>query len=294
MARQMLSILTFVVASSFGWALPMGFAAAPVLQKDSAALYLAWAKIKTPTAGPTEPLGTYAAGCLTGAVAVPVDAPGYAGMRLSRNRLFAHPQMVNYLKDLSERLRQGKMPLLLIGDVSPPRGGPMPTGHNSHQIGLDVDLWLRMSRARPTTSERESWSATGYVIQRKKLKKSWSSTQVKMIAAAADSSEVARIFVSPAIKRYFCNQFPSAPWQYRLRPWWGHEEHIHVRLLCPAGAATCVNQAPLSPADNGCGTDLDWWFSKEADDNWTKISTDHTPRVFPDIPDACSDMPTRP
>ena len=29
-----------------------------------------------------------------------------------------------------------------VGDMSQPRGGPMVTGHSSHQIGLDVDIWL--------------------------------------------------------------------------------------------------------------------------------------------------------
>ena len=212
-------------------------------------------------------------------------------MRLARNRMFAHPEMETYLRLLTDRLHLLKLPLLLVGDVSPPRGGPMASGHNSHQIGLDIDLWLRMSQRRPSVKERETWTAPTFVLQRKKLNAAWSATQTQLVVAAADSPTVARIFVSPAIKRYFCDHFPTAAWQFRLRPWWGHEEHLHVRLTCPVGATRCVNQAP--PTDNGCGADLDWWFSKEADDEWSKLISDKAPRVFPDIPVACDDLPNR-
>jgi penicillin-insensitive murein endopeptidase len=261
--------------------------------KDNDALFAKWAAIKNPTAGPATPVGTYQAGCLSGGVTVPADGAGYAIMRLARNHFYAHPNMNTYLQALSERLRSQNLPLLLVGDVSPPRGGPMKNGHNSHQTGLDADLWLMMSKSRPSTRERESWGAPSYVVKRKKLKKAWGATQAKLVSTAADSAEVARIFVSPPIKKYFCKTNPSAPWLYKLRAWWGHEEHIHVRLNCPAGASTCVPQAPVNPNDNGCGQELDWWFSKEADDEWTKMSTHPTPREFPELPAACEDVANR-
>ncbi len=40
----------------------------------------------TPSAGPAEPHGSYAGGCLAGAVALPETGPGWQAMRLSRNR----------------------------------------------------------------------------------------------------------------------------------------------------------------------------------------------------------------
>jgi hypothetical protein len=36
---------------------------------------------------------------------------------------------------------------LYIGDISQPRGGPMTSGHASHQIGLDADIWMLPPRS---------------------------------------------------------------------------------------------------------------------------------------------------
>src|SRR4051812_32716432 len=90
--------------------------------KDRKLLFAQWAKIKDPSPGPINPIGSYQAGCLTGAVPIPIDGAGYAGMRLNRHRLFGHSDMLTYIHDLSEHLRLEKMPLLLIGDVGAPRG----------------------------------------------------------------------------------------------------------------------------------------------------------------------------
>lgn len=288
--KIIISCLMLVSASCFAENQPSLPPVASGVTKDSKALFAEWAKIRQPSSGAPEPTGTYAAGCLAGAVVVPQDGPGFAGMRLSRRRLFAHPEMVTYIHDFSERLRAEKLPLLLVGDVSPPRGGPMNSGHNSHQIGLDADFWLRMSPKRPSKRERESWSAPSFVQKRKTLRKNWGTKQVKMISAAADFPSVNRVFVSPAIKRYFCDHFATADWLYKIRAWWGHEEHIHVRLSCPAGSVHCESQTALNPKDNGCGAELDWWFSKEADDEWQKIVSDRKPREFPDLPVACEEL----
>lgn len=170
----------------------------------------------------------------------------------------------------------------------------METGHNSHQTGLDVDLWLMMSATRPTPPERESWSATSYVQGRKVLKNNWSSVQTTLVSSAADFPQVNRIFVSPPIKRHLCQNSPTAPWLYKIRSWWGHEEHIHVRLHCSVTDPTCVAQPPLNSNDNGCGTDLEWWFSKEADEAWQKMIDHPTERVFPDLPAYCNNVVTTP
>jgi penicillin-insensitive murein endopeptidase len=262
----------------------------PQSGKDSKTEFAKWAAIKHIFPGPVQPIGGYDAGCLAGATTLDSDAPGYAIMRLSRNRNYSHPDMNAYLHGLGDKLQALKMPLLLIGDVSPPRGGPMLTGHASHQIGLDADLWLTMGATRPTRAQRESWGAPSFVIGRKVLKKTWSATQSTLVATAASFDAVNRIFVSPAIKKYFCTTQPSAEWLYKLRAWWGHEEHIHVRLNCPAGATTCTAQTPLNPADNGCGADLEWWFSKEADDDWSKMVNNPTPREFPALRGDCDKM----
>src|SRR6266403_1009168 len=52
-------------------------------------------------------------------------------------------------------------PGLLVGDMSQPRGGPMITGHASHQVGLDADIWLTpMPKRELSRNEREDMSAT--------------------------------------------------------------------------------------------------------------------------------------
>ncbi len=258
--------------------------------KDDKALFDQWAKITTPLLGTPAAIGFYSAGCIAGAQKLPGDGTGYAIMRPSRNRFYGHPKLLEYLTGLAAKTRQEKMPFMLIGDMGPPRGGPMLSGHASHQDGLDSDIWFMMLAKKPSARDREKLSALSYVSGRKKLKKTWGSTQVKMLTAAADNDEVNRIFVSPPIKKYFCQKFPKAAWLYRLRPWWGHEEHFHVRLQCPADSPLCKPQEALDPTNSGCGSDLDWWFSKEADDEWAKITSSTEPRAFPTLPPECDAM----
>ena len=45
-------------------------------------------------------------------------------------------------------------PGLLVGDISQPRGGPMLTGHASHQLGLDADIWLTPMPDRKANQRR--------------------------------------------------------------------------------------------------------------------------------------------
>ena len=253
-------------------------------------LFAKWAKIKAAAPGPSQAIGAYDAGCLAGADKLEPNGKGYALMRPVRKRYFGHPDLNLFLKTLGEILHGKKMPILLVGDASPPRGGPMLSGHASHQTGLDVDLWLKMSSQRPNSRQRASWGATSFVKDRKILRKNWSKTQTNLIAHAASIPSVNRIFVSPAIKKHLCATMSESEWLYKIRAWWGHEEHIHVRLNCPAENTACTSQAALNPNDNGCGAELDWWFSKEADEEWTKIQADRKPREFPQLPEACQSL----
>ena len=69
-------------------------------------------------------------------------APTWQVMRLSRNRNWGHPKLVAFLERLAEKAKKVGWNGLLVGDMSQPRGGPMLTGHASHQVGLDADIWL--------------------------------------------------------------------------------------------------------------------------------------------------------
>ena len=86
----------------------------------------------------------------------------------------------------------------------------------------------------------------------------------EVLKAAASDPAVARIFVHAAIKDQLCQTAGAdRGWLSKIRPWWGHNAHFHVRLSCPAGATGCIDQAPPPPGD-GCDATLAWWFSDEA------------------------------
>ena len=87
-------------------------------------------------------IGFYSQGCLAGAVALPINGPTWQVMRLSRNRNWGHPELIAFSSASPARRKKVGWPGLLVGDMSQPRGGPMLTGHASHQVGLDADIWL--------------------------------------------------------------------------------------------------------------------------------------------------------
>lgn len=266
-------------------------AAAHAAERDHRSLFDLWARITTPHRGPAAAIGNYSAGCLRGAEKLPLNGPGFQVMRPSRQRYFGHPALVRYIKALGERLQSissRKMPLLLVGDLGRPRGGPMISGHASHQSGLDVDIWYLMKPKRLTRKERESLSAVSMVSGGKL--RGWTERESTLVASAASFDEVERIFVDAAIKKHFCEKFPEAPWLYKLRPWWNHADHLHVRLRCPEGDASCQSQDPLDPKNPGCGEELAWWFTPEAEEEWKKKIAVRAAREFPSLPKECDEL----
>lgn len=209
-------------------------------------------------------IGSYARGCLAGGAMLPVNGTAWQAMRLSRNRNWGHPALVKYVERLATESKEvDGWPGLLVGDLSQPRGGPMLTGHRSHQIGLDADIWLKpMPNRRLTRKEREKISAIS-MLGKDRLsinKRAWKPGHVTLLKRAASSREVARIFVHPVIKKELCRAAGNdRRWLNKIRPWWGHHYHFHVRLSCPRGMRGCVNQKP-APGGDGCGKQLDDWF----------------------------------
>ncbi|KLK94735.1 peptidase [Microvirga vignae] len=212
-------------------------------------------------------IGSYARGCVAGAAAIPVDGETWQVMRLSRNRNWGHPQLIALLQRLSARVPSiNGWPGLLIGDISQPRGGPMITGHASHQIGLDADVWLTpMPDRRLSQLEREEMSATN-MVRSDWLDVDpavWTPQHTALIRAAASEKSVARIFVNPAIKRALCREAgQDRGWLSKVRPMFGHNYHFHIRIACPAGDANCSDQDP-PPRGDGCGEELARWFTPE-------------------------------
>ena len=162
--------------------------------------------------------------------------------------------------------KQDAWPGLLVGDLAQPMGGPMLTGHASHQIGLDADIWLTPMPANTMSpQERETRAAVSMLAENGVSvdAKIWTPDHAKLIKRAASYPEVARIFVHPAIKKALCGWAGTdkGAWLSKVRPWWGHNYHFHVRLSCPAGAQDCVAQ-PLTANGDGCGKEVDSWLKR--------------------------------
>jgi len=209
-------------------------------------------------------IGFYAKGCLAGGVALPVDGETWQVMRLSRNRNWGHPDLIAMLERLAAKApKVSNWHGILVGDLAQPRGGPMLTGHASHQLGLDADVWLTpMPDRRLSREEREKISAS-MMVRKDRLDidpENWTPGHMHVIKAAAEDPLVERVLVNAAIKKALCREAGSdRRWLDKVRPYWGHDYHMHIRIQCPAGSADCEKQAPV-PGGDGCGKELDEWF----------------------------------
>src|SRR5262249_9025164 len=240
----------------------------PPLQNPDAPLTPAkelFARKSTPFPGPPRSIGGYFDGCLAGAVPLPITGPAWQVMRLLRNPNWGNPQLRRFIERFAENSRTVGWNGLLVGDMSQPRGGPMRSEHRSHQIGLDVDIWFTpMPDHVQSREEREFGEAADVVApdQRDVDPEVWTPAHAKLIRAAARDPAVIRILVNAAIKKALCREAGAdRAWLFKVRPWYGHAEHFHVQLACPAGSAECKPAAPPRAGD-GCGDDLDSWFKE--------------------------------
>jgi len=218
-----------------------------------------------PAAMQTRVVGFYAKGCIAGAEALPIDGKTWQVMRLSRNRNWAHPDMVALLERLAAKAhKEAGWPGILIGDMSQPRGGPMFTGHASHQVGLDADIWLTpMPNRQLSRNEREEMSAV-MMVRSDRLDIDpgvWTPNHLTVIRAAAQEPSVQRIFVNAAIKKALCREAKGdRSWLSKVRPMYGHDYHFHIRIKCPAGSGECEGQSPPSESEGCSAGDLAYWF----------------------------------
>jgi penicillin-insensitive murein DD-endopeptidase len=220
-----------------------------------------------PAPMPARAIGFYAKGCLAGGVALSIDGPAWQVMRLSRNRNWGHPDLIALVERLAVDAKEHDgWPGLLVGDIAQPRGGPMRSDHASHQVGLDADIWLTpMPDRRLSEREREDLQATSMLApDRTSIDTNvWSAAQVRLLKRAAAYADVERIFVNPAIKKALCDAVPKDAdhaWLHKVRAYWGHESHFHMRIGCPKDSADCVSQ-PALPNDDGCGQELSSWLA---------------------------------
>lgn len=274
------------------------FAEAPRAQEERTAKQ-AFGAVKLPNAASPEPLGFYAKGCMSGAVALPTDGPTWQAMRLSRNRRWGNPAMIDLLEQFSrDAANLGWGSGILVGDISQPRGGPMLTGHASHQIGLDADVWFTPKPSQPMTAQqREDMPFTSMLDKSKFLtvdSRKWTGTHARLVMQAASYPQVQRIFVNPAIKKKLCQTWTGdRSLLGKVRPVYGHDEHFHIRMNCPPGAAGCERQAATPSTDDCDSKALAWWFTKEpwapakpADPNKKPVKPRQV--MVSDLPKACS------
>jgi penicillin-insensitive murein endopeptidase len=220
---------------------------------------------------------------------LPTEGAVWQAMRLSRNRNWGHPELIGFLAQFAGKVPAATgWPGLLVGDLAQPRGGPMKSGHASHQIGLDADIWLTPMPARVLSrQEREDMEPVNLVAADwNDIDPSrWTKAHLAVVRLAAMEPKVERIFVNPAIKKALCREAGAdRAWLNRVRPAYGHNYHMHIRLACPAGEADCARQAPQPPGD-GCGKDLDWWVTDEA--RKPKPTKPVPPLTMAQLPEAC-------
>ena len=67
-------------------------------------------------------IGTYTNGCLSDSVALPIDGTGYQVMRLSRERIYGHPNLIQFIQNLGQTVATEHTALCCRGSVSRPTG----------------------------------------------------------------------------------------------------------------------------------------------------------------------------
>jgi penicillin-insensitive murein endopeptidase len=246
--------------------------------------------IRSPTQGPALAIGSTANGCLSGGVELPPDGQGYEVIRLSRRRYFGHDDTVDFLQGLGRRAQAAGLPVFYVGDMAQPRGGPLPFGHASHQTGLDADIWLTLdtkSGLPPAAREEPDLPSMLLPGDPPSIDPAhFGRRQVTLLRLAVADPRIDRIFVNPVIKLALCSGFGGATeggidWLHRLRPWWGHDDHFHVRLRCPDASPDCEPQKPI-PDGDGCDVALEDWTHRLA-----PLVTKHEPVVPKTMPAAC-------
>ncbi len=238
-------------------------AAGPAGAQEAPAKQL-FGAVDRPSGTATQSIGFYAKGCLSGGIGLPLEGPNWQVVNPGRNRRWGHPVMIDFLERFSKTAASEGWTGLLVGDISQPRGGPMASGHASHQIGLDADIWFTpMPKRRLTMTERQPFQGPSL------LKKGtftvdearWSPVYAQILKDAAEDPKVQRIFVNPGIKRKLCQSVRGdRDWLNKVRPFYGHDQHFHIRLFCQPGSPNCDGQAETGSGD-GCGKELDYWFN---------------------------------
>jgi penicillin-insensitive murein DD-endopeptidase len=250
-----------------------------------------WSRAAAPTVGAPQAIGGPARGCLEGAVTLPPAGPGYEVTHLSRHRYFGLPETVDFVRHLGAESKAAGLPPILVGDMAQPRGGPTSYGHAAHQNGVDVDIWFTLAPRTPlTVAAREDIDLPSMLLPNWRAvdTKRFGAAQIELLRFAATSPRVDRIFVNPVIKATLCRKLPVADhaWLGKLRPWFGHDDHFHVRLTCPADSPECQGQAPVPPGD-GCDAVLASWVRDQRPPPPESANAPPPHHAMPKLPAMC-------
>ncbi|MDC7251490.1 penicillin-insensitive murein endopeptidase [Wohlfahrtiimonas chitiniclastica] len=208
--------------------------------------------------------GSYANGCFAGGVTIPIRGIGYEQVRPSRARNYGDAALLSLIEHLGQ-FAKTQQTTVILGDMSQAHGGRMPYGHASHQIGLDVDIWFeRVGAAGLQPNEKESLDTPSLVNAKTGQVVNWQPYYRDLLHQAAMYPQTERIFVNPVIKAHLCATEKDPAWLYKIRPWFGHDSHFHVRLKCPKNQPHCVPQAPVAKT-SGCDADLNNWIKDQQD-----------------------------
>ncbi|WP_019613871.1 penicillin-insensitive murein endopeptidase [Psychromonas ossibalaenae] len=221
-----------------------------------------WHEFNSPYPHPPEAIGFYNNGCLSGAQALPLQGEGFQVIRASRHRYYGHPDLIEFITEFAADIKSSSGHDLLIADMSMPRGGRFISGHASHQIGLDVDVWFQQTGGSLPPQQLETPQALDLTDPGSfTVSSNWRNEHAAMIQLAAADKRVARIFVNPIIKQQLCQMsWQDDSWLSKVRPWWGHTFHMHVRLTCPKDSKLCRNQK-VPAQGSGCN-EISWWKSQ--------------------------------
>ena len=240
-----------------------------------------------PAPGPLHIIGGGSnGGCIAGAMALnPPMGDGYQTIHGTISHFYGAPATIQNIMLLGQKARANGLPPLLIEDISRPRGGPMPGGHVSHQVGLDVDVALDMrGRGYLSEGQRESIKIASLVRSdyRDIEPSMWNEGVTRLMWLAATLPGVDRVLVNAAIKQQLCRTaVGDRSWLRLIRPWYGHAAHMHINFKCPAGQTDCVVKPPPPPGD-GCDQ-LQWWFDQLS----APKPPPGPPRAKPRLPEAC-------
>lgn len=246
----------------------------------------AWSSLETPAQGDARSIGETSAGCLRGAQQLPAEGAGFLVMHLERHRDWGHPELLSVIKALGREVVQG-LGMMHVGDLGMVRGGPMPFGHRSHQSGLDADIWFDLdpNLHHGLNADRSNLKARSLLspLTQGLDESLWSESHLKLLRAAAGSPSVDRIFVNARIKQRLCERSKGPrDWLRKIRPWYYHEDHLHLRLRCPEDSPSCIPQEPI-PLGDGCDA-LGYWLAKPATPTPEKKTPSAPP---PSLPTEC-------